>query len=247
MSDFHPPVTNAIPMPAPIAPIVDELPMPEVPMPAMPQLSPPSAEATVNAHLGIVEDLSLDANLRAKLGTGGTGASAGTELQYGTDANGASIYATADSQNGVDMGGRLALTDEQLRMKLEANPDGVRAAVSGGDEDSGAEIEGGVTEQEGVTIAGKVRTGPVVVSGEGRQLATAPEGHIATDVETEIGDHVKARGGGVMESGPNGTKGGGRGEVDIETPAGTIQFHGHGETDGKNGSGGGGVIFQGQF
>lgn len=86
MSDFQPPLINPLPMPAPAAPIVTRQ------LPEMPRLSAPTAEATMGAHIDMVEDLELDAEARAKLGLGGANASMAARLQYGTPDNGAMLY-----------------------------------------------------------------------------------------------------------------------------------------------------------
>lgn len=240
-------------MPAPVQPIVDQLPIPNVQvpdLPQMPQLPAPSAEAHARAHLGIAEDLTLDADLHARTGSNGVGASAASRLQYGTDENGAAIYGSASTQNGVVGGAQLALTDEELRVRMAAttaNGGSAQGSIAGGDEHTGAQVAAGVDDIAGVprvNVDGTIRTGPLVVTGTGHDLTGTPQGTLAGRMNTEVAPGVVVGGSGELVAGPDGVSGGGSGHLQVQTGPATIDVHGGAQS---NGSGQVGVNIMGEF
>jgi hypothetical protein len=263
MSEYQAPIPNPLPpMPAPVAPTLDSLPIPAAPVPDLPPLPAPSVEAIATAHSDMMDgDLTADAAARARLGLDGGSASIDSRVQYGTPENGAAIYGGGDTQSGTIYGGaELALTDAELRAKLAGSatsgPSGtqgdVRAVVEGGDDQSAAKFEAGMNgigQDPNLYAEGDVRIGDpdafnLRLSGQGDQLTTKPQGTIKGTMGGPIAPGVTLDSSGHITTDGQTTTGGGGGNLGIQTPAGTINVNGHGSSDG---SGGGGILFDGQF
>jgi hypothetical protein len=268
VSDYQAPITNAIPMPAPVAPILDQLPIQDaqVPdLPSMPQLPAPSAEAIAVAHEDMMDgDLKAAAEVRARLGLDGGSASVDSSLQYGTPGNGATIHGGADTQSQSVYGGaELALTDEQLRAKLagdmRSGPGGtqgnIHGLIEGGDEQSAARFEvgmSGVGHDPNLYGSGHIRIGDpdafnLQLSGQGSQLTTRPQGTVAATMGGPLAPGVTAASTAHLTTDGQTTQAGGTGTIGVQTPVGTINAYGEGQTNGTTSSGGAGVLFNGQF
>ncbi len=264
MSDYQAPITNPLPpMPAPVAPIIDQMPSPGDVVPDLPAMPAPSIESIATAHSDMMDgDLSADAIAQARLAQNGSGAGVDVRAQVGSPGNGATIYGGANTQSGIYSGAKFQLTNEELRAELggdiQSGPDGTKvganATVEGGDEESAALFEVGVQDHgDGPDVYGRsdVRIGDpnrfnFRLTAKGSNLASTPQGTVGArmggplgPVEVESRAHITTDG--------DKTQGGGGGSIGIPTPAGTIKAYGEGETDGTNSSGGAGVIFQGQF
>lgn len=262
MSDFQQPVSNVLPpVPAVVDPILDQLPVPAVPLPSLPRV-PASAEAIAQAHGDMMDgELALDANARARLGLDGGTAGIDTRLRYGDPNNHVEVTAGASTESGVRAGTELALTNDELRMKLEANakgletstPEGsVHAVIEGGDEVSGLEAEGGVSSDGNAFGKGKVRMGSpdgphVNLTGGADQLLRNPDGTVAVEVDAPLAPGVRARGGANLTTGSGGTSGGGTVGVGVEAGPVIIDANGNMQATPTGVSGGAGVNIHGEF